>query len=60
MNLKPCPFCGSDDVYIGTVGEPNRAERCFCCGCNDCDLRTPLFETFDETVAFWDEWEFEK
>lgn len=47
MELNDCPYCGSDDTYVAS------GVNGFLCGCNDCDARTPLFNTFDGAVEFW-------
>lgn len=31
--LKPCPFCGSDDVVVETCGSPADNNLCFCPRC---------------------------
>lgn len=45
MNLRPCPFCGSDDVTVSWY------LRCIIC--LDCDTRGPADESMKIAVEKW-------
>lgn len=44
-DLKPCPFCGSDDIRLAGV-KPHHYHRCHGCGCDG-----PIFFTTPEASA---------
>lgn len=49
--LKPCPFCGSENIVIG------RGPVCgsFCVTCNLCFARSACFFCEDEAIKAWNE-----
>lgn len=50
-NLKPCPFCGSEDVlYSGVEGLTRDICSVFC---NHCGVTTDFFETKSEAETAW-------
>ena len=46
--LKPCPFCGSEDVAM-----LNPEYDLFWCQCNDCIAETNVGDTDDEALDKW-------
>lgn len=51
--LKPCPFCGSEDVEIGDYNSnPPHAWK-WKAGCSDCGIWTDYFETKEEALNSW-------
>lgn len=63
--LKPCPFCGSDDVFWGMLEEVHCVECCDCCAkvetCNGIEDAVKTWNTRaidrDELMAIADELE---
>jgi len=60
--LKPCPFCGSDDISVTETmfREPLLPEPLniiessgFHCTCNECAAETSIEETIEEAIAVW-------
>ncbi|QNB13469.1 restriction alleviation protein, Lar family [Paraburkholderia tropica] len=45
--LKPCPFCGSDDTYTDSALGKRQVL------CNACEAAGPTEETDDEAIASW-------
>lgn len=45
--LKPCPFCGSDDTYTDSALGKRQVL------CNACEASGPTEETDDEAIASW-------
>ncbi|MFP3799474.1 Lar family restriction alleviation protein [Paraburkholderia sp. SIMBA_027] len=45
--LKPCPFCGSDDTYTDSALGKQQVL------CNGCEAAGPTEETDDEAIASW-------
>ena len=48
-DLKPCPFCGSDEIYI-TWYEQNKK---YSIGCNNCPVDMFGYETDEEAAKAW-------
>ena len=49
MKDKPCPFCGSNDVYVEFDGE-NR----FFCYCKTCLAQGPVGHNHSEAIYLWE------
>lgn len=45
--LKPCPFCGSDDVFRGMLEEVHYVECCDCCA------KVESYNGLEDAVAGW-------
>ena len=45
--LKPCPFCGSNEVHVVEAGPGNWVS------CLDCDSDGPVVGTIEKAVAAW-------
>lgn len=45
--LKPCPFCGSDDVFRGMFEEVHYVE------CWDCSAKVESYNGLEDAVAGW-------
>lgn len=53
MDLKPCPFCGSDDVGLYVCGgEPEERESFFVI-CNSCHGSTGEYRTRELAQSIW-------
>lgn len=58
-NLKPCPFCGSEDIEIEKAEDGkydyngNLIHPCWIATCNNCEIETAYFGTKEEAVFFW-------
>ena len=46
--LKPCPFCGADDI---SVWDKSRYDVCV--RCNNCYCKTGWYSTIDDAVTAW-------
>lgn len=44
--LKPCPFCGSENIRI--MGNSN-----FWCMCDQCGVETQTYDTEEELIEAW-------
>jgi Lar family restriction alleviation protein len=54
--LKPCPFCGSDNVQGMIGGDDSSTDAEFCVTCWDCHAFGPVsFVSLDEAVEKWNE-----
>jgi Lar family restriction alleviation protein len=51
---KPCPFCGSDDIFAIDDEYGNPLLRPWRIECESCETRGPSAETEDEA---WDKWD---
>lgn len=48
MKIKPCPFCGTDDIRIG--------ESTFkCIYCPTCGVRGPTTNTKTNAIKYWND-----
>lgn len=45
MELKPCPFCGSDEIVLG--------KGLFAVMCLGCGVITKYYNTEKEAIAAW-------
>lgn len=45
--LKPCPFCGSDDVFRGMLEEVHYVECCDCCA------KIETYNGIEDAVKTW-------
>lgn len=52
--LKPCPFCGSEDVVVNSIGAdtPEITEEYYV-ECVNCGSQTKLFDTQEVTTTAW-------
>ena len=50
MELKPCPFCGSDNVEIHI---PYMISDMYMVQCYDCNCNTAIFETPEKAAEAW-------
>lgn len=50
MKLKPCPFCGSEN--IGIIEDWEGGQH-FWASCFDCDARTAEHEAFNKAAQYW-------
>lgn len=53
-NLKPCPFCSSEDVEC--VRHPygfHGNEEEFYCHCRNCNIESPTFKKAQEAIEYW-------
>ena len=48
--IKPCPFCGSKDIYCDDAG---RGTDMWFVQCNDCDATFPHFDSKEQAVRAW-------
>ncbi len=46
--LKPCPFCGSDSLYI-----PENPVFDYYVRCNNCQSRSNSFENAERAIEAW-------
>ena len=46
--LKPCPFCGSTEIYID-----NPDTNCFYVGCANCGVQGTTANKKELAVAYW-------
>ncbi len=46
--LKPCPFCGQEDLTV----EVTKNNECWI-ECPNCGVETPLYESTKQAVAAW-------
>lgn len=46
--LKPCPFCGSDDVFCGQGPEGEDYVECW-----DCSAKVETYNGMEDAVAGW-------
>jgi Lar family restriction alleviation protein len=49
-NLKPCPFCGSDDIVVFESSDSCGRNTTYTVECYTCD---PFFNTEQKAVDFW-------
>lgn len=47
IKLKPCPFCGSEDVTC------DRFEDVYCVECWDCSAKVESYNGLEDAVAGW-------
>ena len=47
IELKPCPFCGSDDVF------GDKLEDVYCVECWDCSAKVESCNGLEDAVAGW-------
>lgn len=47
IDLKPCPFCGSDDVFCGMLEEVHYVECCDCCA------KVETYNGIEDAVKTW-------
>lgn len=47
-NLKPCPFCGSNEIFID---QPDA--NCFYVGCANCGVNGTTANTKERAVEAW-------
>ncbi len=50
MNLKPCPFCGSDDLDVATA---DSADVLWSVWCEDCGAEGPNEPTVPAAEMSW-------
>ncbi|MBX2848915.1 MAG: Lar family restriction alleviation protein [Acidiferrobacterales bacterium] len=48
-DLKPCPFCGSDNVMVDNIV----LNDCFTAFCGDCISKSTNFPDFNDAVDAW-------
>lgn len=49
IQVKPCPFCGQDDVEIDEIDL-----RCFAVCCPDCECIGPVVKTtVEDAIEMW-------
>ena len=48
--IKPCPFCGHDDVEIDEVSTSE-----FAVTCPECRVIGPVCGTIMESISFWND-----
>ena len=48
IELKPCPFCGSDDVFCGQGPEGEDYVECW-----DCSAKVESYNGMDDAIAGW-------
>ena len=48
--LKPCPFCGSNNVKIHI---PYFAADCYMVQCYDCNCNTAVYESAENAAEAW-------
>jgi len=57
IKLKPCPFCGGDDVRVTHDMWSDYERRWFWragCWSDDCGAEIPFNDTKDEAIKAWD------
>ena len=52
MEIKPCPFCGSDRTYL-TRSEVSQYR--YWCECDNCKAQGPHQHEFQDAVGAWDD-----
>lgn len=52
-NLKPCPFCGSEDIHIMVERPQNIFRHCYKAMCFGCQSTSPLQETEGMAIESW-------
>lgn len=56
IEVKPCPFCGCEEVYLFVDRFYTNHVMYFCtCGNSDCGCRAPSFEDEEEALKVWNE-----
>lgn len=56
MGNKPCPFCGSYDLFAYDYPFRRRPGlKCCHVECNNCGARGGLYETVDDAIKAWNE-----
>lgn len=50
--LKPCPFCGSEEVVVVHMGSEHLKDL-YEATCRNCDASSPLHNTLKEATATW-------
>jgi Lar family restriction alleviation protein len=50
MELKPCPFCGSNKVKIHM---PYFTSDCYMVQCYGCNCNTAVFDNADKAAEAW-------
>ena len=53
MELKPCPFCGSEKVGVAETAIGNYQNIFFLARCDECGARTTLFRDGDKAEEAW-------
>lgn len=48
IELKPCPFCGSDDVVFGAGLEDEYYVECW-----DCSAKVESYNGMEDAIAGW-------
>lgn len=52
IELKPCPFCGADEAYIGHAKDEAGATLWFC-ECDACSCGTDAFGSEGDAIVAW-------
>ena len=47
--LKPCPFCGSDELFI----DEGEYRNDYSINCTDCGCRIGYFDTYAQAASAW-------
>lgn len=51
--LKPCPFCGSENVFVGERPIGNYENIFYFVKCDDCYCQTSSFRKADKAIEAW-------
>lgn len=46
--LKPCPFCGQEELRVETIND----NECWI-ECPSCGVETPLYENMKQAIVAW-------
>ena len=53
MELKPCPFCGGDQIGVVETAYGNYMNIFYFAHCDNCGCRTKLFREGDDAEEAW-------
>ena len=53
--LKPCPYCGSEDIFVDDTNceVDGNYEICFHCECMNCGARSFDYESESDAIYAW-------
>lgn len=52
--LKPCPFCGSDNIFAHSIPNYTRNWN-WTVRCNNCDYQGPIAASKEEAIEKWND-----
>ena len=51
--LKPCPFCGHDDINVSEREHPYQEGKGYFLWCDKCGAKTDVYDTEKKAIKKW-------